>query len=84
MRKISAGPVYKTEEDAINFLSLFRHESNKTKNLIKHKEEVLLLVHKIYKPTNYYAYAQQKSHKTMSNFKPIQPGEKSLFNPRHD
>ena len=40
----------------INFLSLFRYNSNKIKNLIKHvklKEKVLLLAHKNYKPAGY-------------------------------
>ena len=43
----------------INFLSLSRYKSNKTKNLIKHadKEKVLLLAHKNYKPAGYYEYA---------------------------
>ena len=44
----------------INFLSLFRYKSDKTKNLIKHvklKEKLLLHAHKNYKPAGYYAYA---------------------------
>ena len=49
----------KLERTPINFLSLFRYNSNKITNLIKHvklKEKVLLLAHKNYKPAFYYAY----------------------------
>ena len=46
MRKISARPVYETEEDAN---SLFRHKSNEIKNLkhVKFKEKVFCLLIKI-------------------------------------
>ena len=56
MRKISARPVYELKRTPINFLSLFRYKSNKTRNHIKHvklKEKVLLLAHENYKPDGY-------------------------------
>ena len=46
----------KLKRTPLNFLSLFRYESNKTKSLIKHvklKEKVLLLAHKNYKPADF-------------------------------
>ena len=49
----------KLKRTPINFLSLFRYNSNKIENVIKHvklKEKVLLLAHKNYKPAGYYAY----------------------------
>ena len=49
----------KLKRTPINFLSLFRYNSNKIENLIKHvklKEKVLLLAHQNYKPAGYYAY----------------------------